>query len=71
MDSINGLSFEAAYAELEQIIARLDSGGLSLDESVTFYERGRALTAHCQALLDAAELRITQLDEEGSERPLP
>jgi exodeoxyribonuclease VII small subunit len=60
---IQELTFEAAYAELEQVLSQLESGVLSLDESVTLYERGRQLTAHCQTLLDQAELRITQLTD--------
>ncbi len=61
MSDISALSFEAAYDELEGIIARLESGDLSLDESVTLFERGRQLSSHCQALLDQAELRVSQL----------
>jgi exodeoxyribonuclease VII small subunit len=67
---ISNLSYEAAYAELETIIARLETGDLPLDESVTLYARGRQLSAHCQALLDAAELRIQQVDDDGSLSPL-
>lgn len=70
MDSINGLSFERAFEELDTIVAKLESGELSLEESVTFYERGRLLSAHCQALLDQAELRVQQLADDGSLRPL-
>jgi exodeoxyribonuclease VII small subunit len=55
------LSFEAAYAELEDIITRLDSGDLPLEDSVALFERGRKLAAHCQSLLDNAELRVSQL----------
>jgi exodeoxyribonuclease VII small subunit len=66
MDDIRALSFEAAFAELEQIIAQLDSGKLALDESVTLYERARALSQHCQTLLDSAELRITRLNDDGT-----
>jgi exodeoxyribonuclease VII small subunit len=55
------LSFEAAYAELEEIITRLDSGDLPLEDSVALFERGRKLAAHCQSLLDNAELRVSQL----------
>jgi exodeoxyribonuclease VII small subunit len=57
------LTFEAAYTELEQVLSQLESGALALDESVSLYERGRQLTAHCQNLLDQAELRITQLTD--------
>lgn len=70
MEDITGLSFEAAYTELERLIARLDEGALPLDESVALYERARALSAHCQALLDAAELRVTRLDDNGMEEEL-
>ena len=61
MSDINELSFEAAFAELETIVARLESGELPLDESVALFERGRKLSEHCQALLDKAELRVKQL----------
>jgi exodeoxyribonuclease VII small subunit len=66
MNPNNNLSFEEAYAELEQIITRLEAGDLPLDESVTLYERGRKLSEHCQTLLDKAELRISQLADDGS-----
>lgn len=65
MNDIQTLPFEAAFVELEQIIARLDSGDLSLDESVNLYERGRALSEHCQTLLDNAELRVRRLNDDG------
>jgi exodeoxyribonuclease VII small subunit len=68
VNTFDNLSFEEAYAELEQIITRLESGELPLDESVTFYERGRKLSEHCQTLLDKAELRINQLAEDGTLR---
>lgn len=64
--SFENLSYEAAYAELEGIISKLESGELPLEESVSLYERGRALAAHCQAVLDKAELRINQLNDDGS-----
>src|SRR5690349_19310541 len=44
MSDIQELSFEAAYAELETIIGKLESGELPLDESVDLYERGRKLS---------------------------
>jgi exodeoxyribonuclease VII small subunit len=66
MSDINELSFETAYAELETIIAKLESGDLPLEDSVDLFERGRKLTQHCQALLDKAELRVSQLNEDGS-----
>lgn len=56
-------SFEEAYAALEEAITRLESGELSLDESVALYAQGRTLLQTCEALLDAAELRITRLPD--------
>jgi len=66
MDDIKELSFEQAYQELEDSIARLESGELSLEESVSLYEKGRLLAAHCQQLLDNAELRIKTIDDSGN-----
>ncbi len=64
-ESTLDLSFESAYAELEEIITRLDSGDLPLEESVTLFERGRKLSQYCQTLLDSAELRVNQLLDNG------
>ena len=70
MSDINELSFETAYAELESIITKLESGDLPLDDSVTLFERGRQLSEHCQSLLDKAELRVNQLTADGKVEPL-
>ena len=59
--NIASLSFEAAMGELETIVRRLESGDVSLEESVTLYERGHALRAHCEARLAAAQARIEQV----------
>lgn len=65
MNDTDALSFEAAFAELEAILDKLDSGNLPLDESVALYERGRRLTTRCQTLLDEAELRVSKLMDDG------
>ncbi len=65
MDDIKNLSYEAAYDELAALVARMESGELSLEKSVALYERGQKLSAHCQALLEAAQLKITRVDEAG------
>ena len=64
------LTFEDAYAQLETIVAQLEAGDLTLDESVALYADGQALARQCGALLDAAELRIRQIDDEGDLSPL-
>ena len=65
MSDVDQLPFETAFAELQQIVTQLESGTLPLDDSVALYERGRALSAQCQVLLDQAELRVTQLTADG------
>lgn len=65
MDEINSLSYEEAYEELETLVARMESGELPLEQSVALYERGQRLAAHCQALLEEAELKIKLVDEAG------
>lgn len=73
MGDMTERSFEEAWAELEGILERLEGGELTLDESVALFERGRALAAHCQQLLDKAELRVRQLsgmvDDDGDAAP--
>jgi exodeoxyribonuclease VII small subunit len=60
---IQNMTFEAALTELEEIVQQLEAGDLSLDAAILFYERGQALARYCQARLDRAELRVTQLDD--------
>ena len=61
MGDMSERSFEEARDELVGILERLEGGELTLDESLALFERGRALAAHCQQLLDKAELRVRQL----------
>lgn len=55
------LTYEAAFTELETIVATLESESRALDESLSLYERGQALSKHCAALLQKAELKVRQL----------
>lgn len=66
-DPADNLSFEDAYRELGEIVNRLESGELSLDESVALYERGRRLAERCASLLDSAELRVNRLVGDSGE----
>ena len=59
--TIASLPFEAALKELEQIVARLEQGNVGLEDSITIYERGEALKAHCETLLKTAEMRIDKI----------
>lgn len=59
------LSFEAAVAEIEGIVARIETGELSLEESLAAYRRGAELLRHCQGRLDDAEQQLRVLDDEA------
>ena len=58
---IDALTYEEAFAELEKIVAALESGERPLDESMALFERGQALTKRCSELLDKAELKVQVL----------
>ncbi len=60
--AIADLAFEKAYAQLEEVLSRLQMGNMSLDDSLAAFEEGMALAAHCQSLLDSAELRVEMLE---------
>jgi exodeoxyribonuclease VII small subunit len=60
-DDLTTMSYEAALAELDEIIARLERGDVELAAAISAYERGAALTRHCAHLLDRTEQKITQL----------
>jgi len=54
-------SYEKAFAELQEIVTKLESGDIPLEEALALYERGQALAKMCTGLLDKAELRIREL----------
>jgi exodeoxyribonuclease VII small subunit len=58
---IKALSFEQALAELERIVAELESGQAPLERSIEMYARGAALKAHCETRLKAAQLRVEKI----------
>jgi len=58
---ISELSFEIALKELEEIVAKLESGQADLDASIDLYERGEQLKQHCEGLLKKAESRIEKI----------
>jgi exodeoxyribonuclease VII small subunit len=61
--------FEAAIAELETIVKKLEEGDLPLERSLELYERGVQLSRFCHARLEDAEKRIEILNERGELRP--
>ena len=58
---VEGMTFEAALKELEQIVSRLERGEVPLAESIVIYERGDALRKHCDTLLRQAEARVEKI----------
>ncbi|QYK41890.1 MAG: exodeoxyribonuclease VII small subunit [Paracoccaceae bacterium] len=52
------MTFEAAMAALESVVAQLERGDVALDASIALYERGAALKAHCEARLKEAEEKV-------------
>jgi exodeoxyribonuclease VII small subunit len=60
-DAIDALAFDDAFAQLRAVVAELEAGGLSLEDTIARTERAVALQRHCERLLTAAELRVQQL----------
>jgi len=61
-------SYEEAVQELEQLLAKLESGQLPLDQLLTHYQRGARLLGYCRERLAAIENQISVLDE-GALKP--
>lgn len=57
-------TFEDLLTQLDETVKKMESGQLSLEESLSCFEKGIALTRQCQRLLDAAEQRIEKLMQE-------
>jgi len=64
------VGFEQALAELETIVARMESGELTLEQSLTAYRRGAALLQYCQSALKDAQQQVKVL-ESGLLRDFP
>lgn len=58
------VSFESAMAELEQLVAKMESGELPLEASVAAYQRGSELVQYCAAQLDRVEKQVRVLEGE-------
>jgi len=63
-------SYEAALAELEGLVGRMEGGSLNLEESLSAYRRGAVLVAFCQQQLEKVEQQVRVLDGETL-KPLP
>jgi exodeoxyribonuclease VII small subunit len=65
--SVEEMTFEQAFAALQETVEQLETGELALEDTLTLFERGQALARRCQDLLDRAELRVTQIGEDVAE----
>ena len=61
------ISYEAAREELVTIVQKLETGGGTLEESLTLWERGEAIAAVCQQWLDGARERLQAASGQGNE----
>ena len=61
----NQESFETAMEQLETLVSRMESGELSLEESLKAFEKGVQLTRFCQDQLQKAELKVQELNSKG------
>jgi exodeoxyribonuclease VII small subunit len=66
---VEALSYEQARDELIAIVAKLEAGAVTLDESLALWERGEALAVRCQHLLEGARERVEKVRGERSDPP--
>ncbi|MFG1497655.1 exodeoxyribonuclease VII small subunit [Saccharospirillum sp. HFRX-1] len=72
MSDAKQADFESQMQALEQLVERLESGELSLDDAMKTFEQGIRLTRDCQSALDQAEQKVqVLLGDEGAERLEP
>ncbi len=78
-DTQEAVTFERALAQLDEVVERLESGGVGLKEAVALFERGQGYLEVCRTRLEAAQRRIDELTAEdmpalpgetGGESPL-
>lgn len=69
MNETSEMTFEAAMAELEEVVRKLETGNVELEKSIELYERGAALKAICEQKLKAAEERVEKITLSASGAP--
>jgi exodeoxyribonuclease VII small subunit len=63
--NVASLTYEQAFEELEKTVKQLEAEIQNLDQALLLFERGQALAKHCADLLEKAELKVQQLEEDG------
>ena len=66
----NVINFEKTFAELEDLVKKMEGGDLSLEESLKYFERGMLLTKNCQQALNKAEQKVRILLEKNNKNNL-
>ena len=61
-------TFENAFSELEDVVRKLETGGLSLDDATKLFESGMKLASKCNEILSSSELKITRLQANFAEQ---
>lgn len=65
-DKDSSMDFEKKLQDLEALVAKLETGDLSLEESLAAYEKGIGLTRECQLMLEKAQLRVEMATAEAA-----
>lgn len=68
-DDIAAMPFEEALAALEEIVTKLESGDVGLEDSIAIYTRGSLLRRHCQDKLKSAEAKIEKIHIGAPDQP--
>lgn len=68
-EQVRSLTFEQAVEQLEQIIERIESGSIGLEQSLKEYERGVLLRDHCREILARTEQRVAELNPDSEGKP--
>ena len=63
MNEVTGLKYEEAFAKLEEIVEKMSSASVPLDELITLYEEGMQLAEHCGKLLKGYEARLEKVSQ--------
>lgn len=63
--TIESLSYEQAFKEMQEIVDELEGEVGNLDRAIKLFERGQALAKHCASLLENAELKVRELSDDG------
>lgn len=68
-DELQQFNFEQALSELHNLVEKMEQGGLSLQDSLQYFERGVGLIRHCQTELSTAEQKVKILTEQQKLEP--